>query len=726
MDNANQKNVSTIFVESASTFAEGLFAAYGGATDLRNVFGRKVTVNSSGSLSKLLGLSATGVRTAACIKADKIKANLDHLRAFRRMHIPFTLVVEGNGFGHLGSLAHTGSIIFQVNSAQALSDYVLIAQVISEKALMPVVVLADIASTDSNIAIPDKKILVHWFGDPDVRVLDPTPAQTLTMGKMRRRMPGWVQTDHPVFVGAQKNHRDRLFEVAAQEQFEQTHVQKIINETLGDFGKHTGRNYSSYQLKGVEKPKYGIITTAQYVNGVDGLQEEKPFSKKKLAVAALSQLFPVPEITPWQNIRFERLLVLEAAQYHPEQGWLKKEVANTPFGTQSLQNGWYAQEPEEKGWRAVFENLIEDRNNRNNYWLDVPLVRDKSAYPKHEVLLEQIHRDYPDIERASLVEVGGAHANPTPKTIPATAKQYAGNGAPYARLNRFFDDVACLYDQPDELVADPYQANPIMPVASALFNKPPKRQQIPQFDPTKASDIQTYATVCPHGALPGSLFTLADLIKGGITAARGRGETISLLVPLSKVWAKQAADIAIAKKSKVRLAKDILVPAFDKALPMAKKDPEATKAEYEQVIMGIGEIPIAITDKYFVAAEKAKPGTGELYSLAVDPTACSGCGLCAESANDGAMKMVDYTDQLDAAQQTDFNRFETLPETSAATIKRLLTDKEFDPYAALLLNKNYYHAFAGNGVNWMYAAESNILHMILAQVQHLLAPIMMT
>jgi ferredoxin len=715
MKNASQKNVNTLFVESAGTFAEAICAS-GGAATQTNLFGRKVAIDGSGDLNKLLGLSATGVRTAACIAADNIKKSLDTLAAFKRMHIPFTLAVEGNGIGYLAQLAQTGSIVFQVDSHQAFSDHVLIAQVISEKALMPVVILADLPPTEENVVLADRKILVHWFGDPDGRVPDPTPAQTLTMGAMRRRMPGWIQTDQPAFVGAQKNHRDKIFEVAAQAQFEHSHVQQMIAETLVDFGKHTGRTYAPYRFMGAEKPKFGVVSTARYFKGVHGLMAGQPFSKKRISVVGLSQLYPVPEIEEWQDMRPDRLLVLEAAQYQPLQGWLKKEF---PFNLPT-QNGWYATEPTEEQWKAALENLIADRNARTNYWLDVPFVHEKSAYPKHEVLLAQINRDYPEVEKATLANANRLAA-PAAKIIPAAAKQYAGHGAPYTRLNRFFDDVACLYDQPDELVADPFQANPVLPLATAVFNKPPKRQQIPQFDSTKANDVETYATVCPHGALPTSLFNLADLIKSGIAAARGRGETISLLVPLSKVWAKNAAAIAIAQKGKVKLAKDILVPAFEKSLPMAKKDPEATKAEYEQVMMGIGEIPIAITDTYFVELEKAKPGTGELFSLAIDPSACSGCGLCAETSNDGAMKMEDYTDQLDANQLSEFNRFDVLPETSPATIKRLLADKDFDPYAALLLNKSYYRTFAGNGVNWMYAAESNILHMVLAQAEYTLA-----
>lgn len=719
MDNVVKLNVNALFIQSAGTFAEALYGRQTADGELKNVFGRKVTNVQSGGLARLLGLSATGLRSAALLPVSSLKSNIPMLATFKRLHVPFTLVVNGNALGYLPQFAQTGCIVYQVWDYQQLSDFIFIAQVISEKALVPVVILADLPQDAEEVKVPSKKELANWFGDNDGRVPDPTPAQTMVLGKMRRRMPGWMQTDNPVMLGAQKNHRDSVYEVAAQNEFDYVHVQQICNETLAQFAARTKREYTSYIHYGADKSRNAVITTGHAINGFAELLLERNFEKNRVSVTVLQQLWPLAIPAELKSGKLERLLVLEAANYSANQGWLLKEIAAMPeFAAAKKQNGWYACNPSAMAWQAAIANLLNDKTEKKFYWVDVPLMHESSAYPKHQVLLQQVSRDYPQTAKATLLpaEKNGA---PIPKPIPAAAKQFANQGPPFARLSRFYDDTACLYDQPDELVAHPFQTTPVLPVASAVYNYPSYRKEVPEFNPKAVKEVERYPSACPHGALLTALFTIGELIKSGIGQARGRGEAVSVIVPMSKVWAKNAAAIALEKAGKISVASEILVPAWEKTLPTAK-DQNAAQAEYEQIMLGIADMPIAVTEGHFVKQEKAKPETGELFTVAIDPAACTGCGNCVYATAEGALEMKLYTKADEGEMIRSFNRFDAMPETSAAITNRLIADADFDSFAALLLNKNYYRAFARGGVFWKQGAEASTLGSLIALAEYAL------
>ena len=501
MDKAPKLDVNSLFVQSATTFAEALSCPQSTIEERKNVFGRHVATYQSGGLSRLLGLSATGLRSAAMVTADELKANLPVLASFKRMHVPFTLVVQGNALGFLPELAQTGCIVYQAFTAQEVSDFVLIAQVISEKSLVPVVVLADVAPVETSINLPTKKELTNWFGDNDGRVPDPTPAQTMVLGKMRRRMPGWMQTDNPVMLGAQKNHRDSVYEVAAQKEFDHVHVQQICNETLAQFEALTKRKYAATIHYGAIKTRNAVLTTGHAVNGFAELLLERNFEKNHVGVTVLQQLWPIEMPAELKTGKVERLLVFEAANYTANQGWLYKEIAATPdFASAKKQNGWYACNPSTMAWQAAIANLLNDKTEKKHYWLDVPLTHKASAYPKNQVLLQQVERDYPQAAKATLME-GEKNGVAINKPIPAAAKAFANQGPPFARLSRFFDDTACLYDQPDELVAHPLPNIPVLPVGSAMYNYPAYRKEVPMFNPKAVNEVERYPMACPHGAL---------------------------------------------------------------------------------------------------------------------------------------------------------------------------------------------------------------------------------
>ena len=343
-------------------------------------------------------------------------------------------------------------------------------------------------------------------------------------------------------------------------------------------------------------------------------------------------------------------------------------------------------------------------------------------FRKHQVLVQHINRDYTKLNENSLVKAEGKSENGLTR-IPENVKKYAERGPSFSRVSRFYDDTACFYGDGNEMIADPYQAYPVAPVATASF-LPLKRGWAPEFHPQKCNDIESIIKACPHGAMPAALLTIDAILKAGIAQARANGHVISPLVPQLKIWAKKAAELAVEKAKEIVVMGDFLPQSFEETIKIAKADDEKKKIirqEYEAMIGYVSDIPVAITEKYFLSAEKKKPATGELFTLAVDPNSCTGCGTCAELCTDDGVQMNVNIDEIEPLNLKRFNQVAPLPGTSGVTVKKLLADKNFDSFAALMLDRDMYAAMTGGSTSDDFSAEKSVLRMIAALAKRTLA-----
>lgn len=693
---------SRLFKEVAGTFAEALLLPDDNFRGSSNVFGREITVRTHGGLSYLLGTAAAGMRSAGMIDADQLLPQMEVLASFRRLHIPLTLAVYNNGPMYLPQLIQAGCVVFNASGAVEFCDLILMAQVISEKTLVPVVVLfnaEDIAGHDYQLPDPNK--LARWFGDPDDRVNAPGTAQEIVFGPVRRRMPVWMHIDQPMLTGAKKNAQMKGLEIASYAVFDNAPVQFAINETFEAFTSLTGRQQLTFELIGRKRYKHLIITTAIEKSAKHDKQLLYSLDKLYTALVVLRQIHP---LYPGENIvrpELKDVLVLESVSDSAEQGPVYASICKSGKYSQIYkENGWFAQTPGAQAIEAALDYLLDTTTGNGGFWLDIPLTLEKSAYPKHEILFQRIRRDFPHLARIDVRSESNQDKIPaTGNGISPVVKKFAGLGPPYAQIGRFYDDTACLYENaPSELFADPFQAYPVMPAGSAaLVNREKEREYMPVFHPElyKDEDIDSLILSCPSGALPSTFITIEALIDSGIRQSGVKGRAIAQLIPLKKKWVQEATLTASEMTGKARTVSDILEPAFEKVLTLAKVDEEKTeilKNEKAMVLGEIGAIQVVVSNRHFNEQEIREKGSGELFTLAVDPFACTGCGHCARLREQGCMTMESQEAVLEDAR-TAFNRFEVLPETPTYTIERLIETDQFDPFAALLLNKTNYRSF---------------------------------
>jgi pyruvate-ferredoxin/flavodoxin oxidoreductase len=312
--------------------------------------------------------------------------------------------------------------------------------------------------------------------------------------------------------------------------------------------------------------------------------------------------------------------------------------------------------------------------------------------------------------------------------LPLAIRRYKDQGPPYSRLSRFYHDTAYFYQsgEEQEFTADPFQAVSAIPAASAgLTDVAGQRSHIPVFQPETCTGCGKCFVYCPHSALPPLAIGLEPFIKGVMEIAAGRGVPLTPLIPAVKNLARIAGqEIQVAEGKTGRIA-DFLPAAFERLaaqmkLPVEKE--ENLRNAFASFMEIAGELPVSVTDAFFSIPELRENGAGELFTLAVDPYACTGCGLCARLCEEEALVMQPQTPELLEKQLSAFSLWEQLPDTSSDTITRLVSDENYDPFAAILLSRNFYQSMAGGGLSESGAPAKALLHLATALAESVVQP----
>ncbi|MBL7962114.1 4Fe-4S binding protein, partial [bacterium] len=155
----------------------------------------------------------------------------------------------------------------------------------------------------------------------------------------------------------------------------------------------------------------------------------------------------------------------------------------------------------------VFENMIDGGQRR--FFADIDFTRTSSQYPKQQILLQNINRDYPETLSLSLTrdltETKDLSVSNTKKTesseLPLSLRQYEDHGPPYSRISQFYDRTGVFHEAGNtrELVADPFQSVPVIPAATANFIRNGiSREMGPEFIPSKCTGCGQCFVYCPE------------------------------------------------------------------------------------------------------------------------------------------------------------------------------------------------------------------------------------
>ncbi|MCB0601091.1 MAG: 4Fe-4S binding protein [Saprospiraceae bacterium] len=648
--------------------------------------GRQVQINGSGDLAYVLGLSSGGLRAAAWLDPDDNP--LPVLQQAVRQLLPMVVVADAT---LTSPLVESGAFVLQAGSLQELIDYTLIAHRVSEQALVPGVILFT-GNPAESCQIPDAVQARQFLGEADDRIPSPGEAQQLLFGKHRRRIPRVFHLDIPVLSGAAKSTAGLAYETAAREAYFAAAVDDFLNAAREEFASMVGRKYQPLKANNTDRQGILVVSNTPDVwSEVDAVK-----LKSRIIQVDLHQLHPIPLILKRIGEKAGAVVTIEpfASGSTALATMVRAGLAHLPV---PFYSACFAHSPEPEALGLFMRNVESHQVHQQTVWLDIPYSIEHSRYPKKQVLMQDVRRAYPHLVSPAPSKKGDQVR--MPDRVPMILRKSRDLGPAFAKASHFFDTTAFFYEGSDEWTADPFQAFPVMPPATAAFGQEiMDRQQLPGLDTSRCTGCGECLIHCPHSALPSLVAGVESLLQTGIQLAQGKGQVINQLFPLIKNLAKVTNTYLsehhqdINGQTAALTLADVLAPSFEEFLTRGRYTEEkenGLRQEFTAILDTVGHLPIVITGRFF------NEGNKELFSLMVDPGACTGCAICSAACPESALQLHYETPALHDLTRKNISLWEHMPDTSGDTIQRLIEDPNHPSLAALMLSRNFYESLAG-------------------------------
>ena len=411
------------------------------------------------------GLSMTGMRAVNFTSSQGMAFMHESLYAAVGKRLPYVLNVGCRAITKNSLNVHcahddyhcaddTGFIQVMAKNAQEAADLNLIARKTAELALTPAMVAQDGFLTThliEPVLVPEKELVAEFLGHSDDLIATPTPAQRILYGDTRRRVPQLWDVDNPVQSGVVTNQDGYMQAVAAQRPYFFQHIPALMEQSMAEFYRLTGRRYQRVGQYRCDDADYLIVgqgsMTVQATVVADWLRETR---KIKVGVVNLTVFRPFPGDLLGKLLKGKKgVAVLERTdQPLAEDLPLMREVRATV--TKCIENGRDDSYPEyasyasakdmpslysgcyglgsrdlqPEGLIAAVENMLPGAAKRKFFYLSVDFVRDESATPKQEFRQQELQAAYPRIREMALR--GSENPNLMPKGAIAVRMHSVG------------------------------------------------------------------------------------------------------------------------------------------------------------------------------------------------------------------------------------------------------------------------------------------------------------
>lgn len=308
-----------------------------------------------------------------------------------------------------------------------------------------------------------------------------------------------------------------------------------------------------------------------------------------------------------------------------------------------------------------------------------------------------------------------------PAELPLALRKYEDHGPPYSRVSQFYDRTGVFYETGamDEIVADPFQGIPVAPAATANFtNNANLREMVPEFSSTHCTGCGKCSVYCPESAIPPIVISAESFVTSAVNLAQAAGAPMTQWTPpVVKNFAKLINQALSSVPENMTTLGGILPDILKKLAAQMKIEGERLQTLRDQSNMlmpALNDMPVAVTTTFFSDLERQAKGSGSLFSVVVNPQSCTGCGVCADVCPENALVMSQQDHERSARLQSQFRLWEQLPDTPADIIQKMVQDKSYDPFAAILLSRNYYMSMAGGSGSKTSMPEKMIIHLVAA------------
>ncbi len=423
---------------------------------LGNVLGTQGAEGPRGALAGALGLAMGGIRATAFLAAPDLTAAQDLLRLAAGRRLPLVIhldnralpghaIATGSGHEAYHLVADSGAFLLFATNVQEAVDLTLIARRVAEETLTPGLVVMDgdqTALAMQEVRLPAAELVTRFLGAPGDSIPAPTTTQRLLFGEHRRRVLRWHDLDHPMLLGALQPPEIWGFGAAAADIYFDGQVRSSLEQAVSDFRRETGRSCEPVSVFRAEDARILLLAQGAAVETAQAVAEQlRKTERLRVGVLGLRCLrpFPGPDLLAPLGVA-KHLLVLERVSTPlADDPPLLRELralfdrgldgASSDTGTPPSHPAlWVQDRPRVRsviyglgGLPLRGADLIHlcreaDALERFRVFLGMKFTPRTSDYPKRQVLLDRLRRDYPHVAGLGLCGRG-----PTPDLRPSGA-----------------------------------------------------------------------------------------------------------------------------------------------------------------------------------------------------------------------------------------------------------------------------------------------------------------
>ncbi len=395
-----------------------------------------------GALAAAIGLTLSGNRACAFLSGPDLATAQDLLTSAAGRHLPLVVhlgnralagqaAALGSGHEAVHLSADSGCFTLFAANVQEAADFTLIARQVAEQALVPGLVVMDGEQTAlaiQEVKLPPSELVQKYLGAPGDGIQPPTPAQKLLFGEQRRRVPRWYDPDRPALLGGLQPAASWGLGKAADRVFVDGHLEAILKESFEQFAQHTGREHKAVSSFRMDDAQLVLVAQGSVIETAEAVAEQvRRAHGLKVGVLGVRSTRPFPgrRIATWLRQRrqvcvLERLdtpLAGDPPLLRELRAALDRARENARFGTDS-HPGYPAMDAADSprllsvtyglgGLPLNGADLVGlctgvDAIKGARIYLGVAFTQTSSAYPKRQVLLDRLHREYPELASLGL------------------------------------------------------------------------------------------------------------------------------------------------------------------------------------------------------------------------------------------------------------------------------------------------------------------------------------
>jgi pyruvate-ferredoxin/flavodoxin oxidoreductase len=254
-----------------------------------------------------IGLASMGMRVSSYSSAQGIAYGHEQFYVMGKVplmvHIAARPMTKSTLNVHAGHddyhcVDDAGLIQFFCKNNQEVADMTLIARKVSELSLTPVIVAQDGFLTShlmKDMLMPERELIKKFCGLSSDIIDSPTPAQRMTHGPKRRRVPILMDVDNPAVIGAVTNQDIYMQTVAGNRPFKYDHVKEITEACMKEYGDLTGRYYHRVGEYKTEDAEYLLVGQGSIVEEAEAVADYMRTEKGvKVGVVNMTMFRPFP------------------------------------------------------------------------------------------------------------------------------------------------------------------------------------------------------------------------------------------------------------------------------------------------------------------------------------------------------------------------------------------------------------------------------------------------